>query len=88
MLFNGIKPTILLVATLALLITLGCDRDDTSATLTDDDIELDIQTKGIELESTSYAEKDLPEIWSSSDLTPGKYKMRVGEAYVCRDKYI
>ncbi len=34
MFFNGIKTSILLVAILALLITLGCDRDDTSDTIT------------------------------------------------------
>lgn len=66
------------------LLLIGCDADvDDNSTLISD-----IDEIGIELESVSYRESDLPEIWHESHFKLGRYKMSVGEAYICEDEYI
>lgn len=65
-----------------LLVLVGCGADDNSTLISD------INEIDIELEPTPYASSDLPEILKSSDLGLRKYKMSVGEAFICRGEYI
>ena len=81
------KTVIIAVVSLLFIITLSCDRDETS-TVSEIDIETDLLSKGIELEEIPYNDSELPEIWSTDALYPGRYKMGVGEALSYKGQYI